>query len=180
MSTAALSGLFAILGVLVGGFASHILSLRREREARRHQLDAARQDLLRSRREELYALVAKWSLLISTNNLTFSSVMQGKLDYNDANDLLIKNAKDSPLDFNRIELLIEAFCPACREAYAKCLGARTLMNQVFTEFKREYDTRGPYQPYNQLKAYITAGTTFEAASDTLKAVIVREVRVLSS
>ncbi|MDQ2892142.1 MAG: hypothetical protein M3R64_03490 [Pseudomonadota bacterium] len=176
MLTALLSGAFALIGVALGGFSSHFLSLRREREARNHQITTQNRDLLRSKREELYSILAIWSTLLINNNLTFSGAMRGKITYDEANDIFIKNAERSEVKFERIDLLIDAYCPEVRPLYDIFLNIRSEINSIFFDFKNQYDKAGPYESYSQLKPYLSSGAKFEKAADHLKKEIVQRIR----
>lgn len=172
MNAALLSGAFALTGVALGGLATHFLSLRREREARNHSLSVEHRNMLRSKYEELYSLIAKWSIAMSTNALPFTAAMQGRITYDQANDLFIKNTEGRDFHFDRIELLIDAYVVQCRESFDRCLEFRSRMNAIHADFRRQYDAQGPSGEYNQAGPYIDATRAFAAAVENLKKQVV--------
>jgi hypothetical protein len=172
LDSGVLPAAFALAGVLLGGFASHYFSLRREREGRQHTSALDHLNMLRSKYEELYSLVARWSMAMATNTLSFAAAMQGKMTYDDANDVFISSQNGREISFERIELLIDAYAPECRTAFDQCIEARPRINAIHSDFRRQYDQEGPSGRYDQLSPYTEAAIAFESHAENLKSKII--------
>jgi hypothetical protein len=97
----------AFLGAAVALIAAILTNRSNTKSAlinRTHELELRRQDLNRSRGEELYTLLQKWINAIQGYYLVKGSIMSGKLTYNQGLELEIKNGESINTDLVRIQM----------------------------------------------------------------------------
>lgn len=128
-----LTGIFTLIAVYITQSNAN-----RQFEARlSHENAKERREVLRSRLEELYALVGDWSRNFVIYHTTFRRVMDGKITYNDALDITIKN--HSKFDANRLFTLVDLYFPESRPEFETIKELRSEANAIQSEFK-EYCT----------------------------------------
>src|SRR5260221_13458674 len=69
----------------------------------------AKRDLRRTKLEELFLAVNAWGNLMGSHSVTIHSVMIGKLEYDQANDLIIDSLKSAEKTAGRMEMLINLY-----------------------------------------------------------------------
>jgi hypothetical protein len=126
-----------------------------------HETAQRRAEVLRERGEELYVLSEQWLNGLTGYYLRKTSVMQGKLTYNQCLDLEIADGKENPVNFSRIELLIDVYFPSARPDYEQITKGRDTLNLIAAEHKRAYATGDidgtPYRrPFQQAMEAIHA------------------------
>jgi hypothetical protein len=125
LTSTTLGGVLTLVSVLLANRSSTArLNLQLDYEATQRKAQ-----ILRERGEELYVLTERWlNGLVAGYYLRRKSVMQGKLTYNECLDLEIADGKDNPVNFSRMELLIDVYFPSTREAYNRTYtGAKSSM-----------------------------------------------------
>jgi hypothetical protein len=108
--------------------------------ARAHELTLREQDLRRNRGEELYTLLQQWLNRLYGYYIVKQSVMSGKITYNDALDIELKDRDWTDGAHVRIEMLIDVYFPALRPQYVKVTQVRDEANDIVSEHKAEYST----------------------------------------
>jgi hypothetical protein len=101
----------------------------------------ARRELRRTKLEELFLVVTDWVKEININSLTIHSVMIGRLDYNQANDLIIDHLKDSKSSKNshaNVEMLITLYFPELKADYQTLHESREQINKTTQMHKKAY------------------------------------------
>lgn len=126
------------------------------------------------RGEELYNLIDQWLLGFATNYLRLSRVMQGKLTWNQHNDLTI--AQGSPkFDFTRIKLLIDLYFTELQAPYPALIEARTRLNAITIAYRKSYD-EGDFDGTQFLAPFVAAQRALEANGEDLKSKLVAVLR----
>ena len=108
--------------------------------ARAHELTVRAQDLSRSRGEELYTLLQQWLNRLYGNYLVKQSVMSGKITYNDALDIELKERDRTDGAHVRIEMLIDVYFPGLRPHYVQVIQVREEANDIVYKHKVEYSS----------------------------------------
>lgn len=108
---ALVGGLFTLLVAVIasliqGRQSTRILRLQLEHQDRKEATSQRRKYI-----EELFIAVKHWFDMIFIDNMNYRRVMDGKLTYNQALDLTIKNMGDQDYDFKRIEMIISLYFP---------------------------------------------------------------------
>jgi hypothetical protein len=106
--------------------------------AREHELRLHHQEVLRSRGEELYTLWQQWLNRLYGYYIVKQSVMVGKISYNDALDLEIKDRDRHDGSHVRIEMLIEVYFPRLRDQYTKVIKMRDEANEILASHRAAY------------------------------------------
>lgn len=167
--------LIALIGVLIGSYIAHSLSVRRERENRIASLKVAELNLRREKLEELYALLARWDLSMSSVSITWMMCMQGKFSYNDALDQ-ITTSQRKDIDFFRTDMLIDVYFPEGRKSYDSLMDHRTRVNRLQADFRRFYLQAGEGSLYPYLQRYVEASEELEKHALLVKNEVVSQLR----
>jgi hypothetical protein len=131
----------AFLGAAVALIAAILTNRSNTKSAlinRTHELELRRQDLNRSRGEELYTLLQKWINAIQGYYLVKGSIMSGKLTYNQGLELEIKNGESINTDHVRIQMLIEVYFPNLQTKYDQLILHRETANNIVHEHRERY------------------------------------------
>jgi hypothetical protein len=129
--------------------------------------------ILRERTEELYVLLQEYRNLLGRTNISYLHVMEGKLDYNQALELVIQQNKDD-IQFHRIQMLIDIYFPQHATAFAKLLDCRDEINDILAAHKRAYKSGESGKPF--VNPFIAALTRAENAGNALVIDLVVETR----
>jgi hypothetical protein len=140
-----------------------------------HEATKEKSNLLRSRGEELYAFLHHWLNALGNNYLGITSVMQGKLAYNEHLDMVIKSGVSEKFDAGRMELIVQAYFPSLRQEYGSVMNARTQLNRIALEHKRAYQ-RGDIDGQRFVSPFVAAQKAVEAAGEVLKQKLLQELR----
>lgn len=169
--TAVTSAAIALIGVWLANRSSKArLKLQLD-----HEADQLKAQIFRERGEELYVLVQQWLNNLAGYYLRRCSVMQGKLTYNQCLDLEIADGKENPLNFSRVELLINVYFPSTRAAYARTAHGRDMLNEVATEHKRAYE-RGDIDGTRFLEQFRNAIESIHEEGQVLQTQILERIR----
>lgn len=98
----------AILGGALAYWVQRDLS-NRERRAVKSDRDL---QILIERGEELYALADRWQKHAGSDFLMFRKVMQGKVTYSQAFDVIVENGQKRSVNFDRITLILRVYFPS--------------------------------------------------------------------
>ena len=169
--SAAIGGALALLGVSL----TNRSSTARLRLQLDHEAAQRKAQILRERGEELYILTAQWLNGLTGYYLRMSSVMQGKLTYNQSLDLGIADGKANPVNFNRVELLINVYFPSTREAYTRTTHARETLNEIAEAHKQAYKT-GDVDGTKFLEPFSAAIMSINAEGAFLQTQILESIR----
>jgi len=138
--SAAVSAVVGAVVALVAVFLTNRANAKSAKTTRDHELHLRRQDLLRSRGEELYTLFELWLNRLVGYYFVKCSIMSGKLTYNQALDLEIKNNSEVKGDHVRIEMLIDVYFPELRGEYDAVIESRERANDIVLQHKSHYTT----------------------------------------
>jgi hypothetical protein len=141
----------------------------------RFDSEKRRRQMLLDRGEELYALNVKWLNGFFAYYLRRSSVMQGKLTYNQALDLEIADLSKNTHDFSRIEMLIDVYFPSTRSAYDRLAAGRDALNEIASQHKRAYEA-GDLDGGAFYGPFLQAIQEIEEAGKSLKEEIIKGLR----
>ena len=134
-----------------------------------HQEKIQNQQIIKERFEELYILVCHWLNSFFSNYLHLRLVMEGKTDYNQYLDSIIKHENSANTNFSRIEMIIGIYGIQLRRQYEAVIAARTLLNEISLEHKISYKKGDPGHVY--LESFTTAQLALEDACENLKTAI---------
>ena len=95
-----------------------------------HERNTKRDTLHREKLEELYMLAVKYTKALGSHCLPYMSVMEGKLDYNQALDLTIESGNKETFDFDRLQMLIDVYFLKLRESFKQLIDVRDKMNEI--------------------------------------------------
>jgi hypothetical protein len=173
LASAAVGGAVALVGVYFTNRGNTArLNAQLDHEVRRR-----REELLRTRGEELYELIDKWLHGLFGHYLSKAFVMQGKLTYDQALDLDLKNGKSSSGNFGRIEMLIDVYFPTLRQQYNLVISHREATNKHVIAHKLSYE-KGQVDGTKFLQPFNTDQLALENAAEKLKAMIIEQVRAV--
>ncbi len=142
-----------------------------------HDAAQRKTQILRDRGEELYVLVEQWLNGLTGYYLGRSSVMLGKLDYNQCLNAEMADMKDYPVNFTRIELLIAVYFPSARLAYQQISKDRDTLNKIATEHKRSY-AAGDIDGTRFFKPFQQAMLSINETDPILKQSLLESIRAL--
>jgi hypothetical protein len=130
-----------LLAAMVGGGLALLATLLQQRRDAR----VRKEQLLRERGEELYGAAGRWINALAAYALRRTALMQGKITYNQCNDMDISLLGElgENFDAGRIELLIHVYFPSARKAFDDPLTEREKLNSIEIPFKRDYEQYGP-------------------------------------
>ena len=106
-----------------------------------HQDAKDQKEALRARLEELYQLVDHWAGDVISHYITYRSVMQGQLSYNQALDITI--ASESKGNATRMFTLADLYFPKCHDALKEIRASRDQMAEIEGAYRELYRESGP-------------------------------------
>lgn len=123
----ATTALTAFLGSSIAtAWVAHHLTIQRVRE-----------ELLRSKLEELFLAISGFSTQMNAAIIAYHGAMVGKITYDQANDL--SNRTDiSPRYFEKIQMMINLYFPELLDTFNSLLAARDKVATVRDAFKQAY------------------------------------------
>jgi hypothetical protein len=98
----------------------------------------AREELLRAKLEELFLAVSGYCTQATTSSFPYLSAMQGKITYDRANDLILKNADLSARHHEKAQMLVNLYFPEHRELLDSLVAALYKAQDVKNAFKQNY------------------------------------------
>lgn len=138
-STAILTSSLTLIGVRYTNKANN----ERLRIQLAHEHKLKRDELLRSRLEEIYVESRRYMNSLVTHFLPYRRVMEGELTYNQALDLTLERSYvHSP---ERVSLIMDMYFPELRESFIKVESCLEKTNQIKHSYKLQYkqgDTSG--------------------------------------
>jgi hypothetical protein len=122
------SAVSAFLGSgVASAIATHYLANRR-----------AREEVLRSKLEELFLATSGYCLQLSASSLPYLRAMHGAISYDEANQISTDSLDRSQRHFERAQMLINLYYPKALELFDKLTAARDKANDVRSNFKLHY------------------------------------------
>jgi hypothetical protein len=94
--------------------------------------------LHRDKLEELYVMSEKYFNSITMYYLQYIMVMQGQLTIDQVNDLIIKNSKNTNIDYHRLQMIIDFYFESLAEQFSRILTIRDETNSLILEYKQMY------------------------------------------
>ena len=124
--------IISLLTVLASGITAavvtHVLNSRKEERL-----------LVRQKLEDLHLAVHRYSIAMSCGFMPFLRAMEGGLDYNQANDMLIQGADGKDKDaFPTIERLMGIYFPDLEPEMTPIVDSRKKLNDLKHAFKLDY------------------------------------------
>ena len=173
LSSAIIGGAIVLIGVYFTNRSNAArLKIQHEYESKQRSIE-----LLRTRGEELYELMDKWLKMFAGYYLRRTSVMKGKLSYNDCLDLDIKDGKETTVNFGRISMLIDVYFPSARDAYDEINALREKINKIEGDYKRVYEN-GDVDGHRFIQPFINTQVSVEKAGDKFLGLISECIRTL--
>lgn len=161
---------------LLVSFLTNRSTEKRHQSQLQHDANQRKQELLRTRGEELYMVTSAWLKLMAVHHLRMVPVMLGNITYDQALDMELAESKPL-LDFERIEMLVDTYFPSVRDSYDAVLVEREKTNEIQLAFKREYQKVGPSTNHKQfLPAYEKSLMAMEELGKNLRVRIVESLR----
>ncbi|MFB9215709.1 hypothetical protein [Vibrio sinaloensis] len=150
-------------GVLIGaglGLSGVVFANRSSLSRLKLQLETERQresnQVKRERLEELYVLMSQWVNKFFSNFFKLTLVMEGTIDYNRYLDEIIEEGKSSPVDFQRMEMILNIYGRELLPAYQDILKCRDQIAEMATAHKVDYkqgkNCKNYVEPYSLLHA----------------------------
>lgn len=137
--------LIALSGVLVGStftiigtWLTNKANLRRLEIQLEHEKEITKENIIRSRLEELFILSDKYFNALISYQLPLRMVMKGEISFNDALDLHIKWSDESKDNFQRVDMIIEMYFTELKKPYNEILLIRDDLNILSEKYKKEY------------------------------------------
>lgn len=141
LASAVVGGALTVVGVWL----TNRSSTARLRLQLGHEVDQRKAQILRERGEELYVLVEGWLNGLAGYYLRKRLVMRGDLTYNESIDLGKADEKENPVNFGRLELLVNVYFPSASDAYKRTIHSRDAFDDIDTKYRQAYgagDTDG--------------------------------------
>lgn len=117
----------AIITAVVTLFSVYLSNIgHKNREIAQHNRNAAqrKEELRRSKLEELYSLFAKWEADVLSIYMVFIPVLSGKMAEKDAWDISNKNQLSNSGAFQQINMLVHLYFPEAKSELDSVLNAR--------------------------------------------------------
>jgi hypothetical protein len=132
LSTLIVTGLVTLIG---SGFGTAVVG---------HFLaeEKARRELKRTKLEELYLAFSGWEKSVGANSITFHAVMIGKIDYNQALDIVNNDPEGGRPRFDSVEMLISLYFPELKEDFKGVQKSLDQLNEIRQAHKRAYVAGG--------------------------------------
>jgi hypothetical protein len=89
--------------------------------------------------EELFLAFAPWEKIVSADSILFQRVMVGKLDYNQALDIVNEDKESKEPTFDTVEMLIGLYFPELNSAFQRVLKSLDHLNKIRQMHKRAYE-----------------------------------------
>lgn len=86
-------------------------------------------------------LLEEWLNALCVHYLPYPYVMRGELTFDQALDQNIESAKDKPLDFKRLEMIVDLYFPGLRTPLDRVHAAREDANKIIEKYKKRYKER---------------------------------------
>jgi hypothetical protein len=109
-----------------------------------HKLSSSRaeREFKRRKLEELYIAVHCYCTKLFTANIIWPDVMRGKIDYNEALDLFIKNHNENDKSHETtMTMIINIYFPELLPSFEAILRQRDQINCMKSDFKKAYQRR---------------------------------------
>jgi hypothetical protein len=137
-----------------------------------------RSQFLRSKLEELFMAYQGYCKLITTKvYMPFMQVMAGKINYNQALDLVISTPNDTPRHHETCEMIIRLYFDEFLPAWDELLKRLANLNSVQAEFKRSYEKGQDTQRF--MKPFDSAMVEFVKQEEILRNSIISKARKLT-
>lgn len=143
----------------------------------KHERKSKRDDLYRTKLEDLYILIVKYIKLLGSHYLPYLKVMEGELNYNQALDLTIESGSRDMLDFDRLQMLIDIYFPHLQESLNKLLEVRDDLNKIMNAHKNEYK-QGNLDGRKFIKSTLEALDQLDKTGDRLKKEIIAKEKAI--
>src|ERR1035437_4500616 len=116
-----------------------------------HKLSSGRaeREFKRRKLEELYIAVHRYCTKLVTANIVWPEVMRGKIDYNQALDLFIKNNSEKDESSRTAMMIINIYFSELLPSFEAILRQRDEINRIQSDFKKVYQRGEPYDSFLQ-------------------------------
>ena len=129
--------LLSLLTIVASGVAASYVTYRFS--ARRVWLESRRAKL-----EEFYLAFTGFSQLLGSHALPYMHAMATLIEYDEANDIAIRNSGDKPQHWAQLSMLAAIHFPELEAHVNELVQAREKWNDLRSAFKREYKRVGPH------------------------------------
>lgn len=167
---AAVTALSTLAGIRVANSsAERQLALRLQ-----HQDEKDQKEALRSRLEELYQLIDQWAGAMVSHYITYRSVMDGRLTYNQALDMTIAGKAEG--NAARMFTLAELYFPRCHENLETIKSCRESLGRIEGAYRANYREHGPVDGSNSAEELTEQLHRFNQSVDTYKKALAEYAR----
>jgi hypothetical protein len=135
----------------------------------------ARNDMLRTKGEAIFELVAAWGQNFAAQCVAIQSVMKGQISYNDALDIQANEVKR--IDHDRMQMMISAYFPVLQKELDRVLALRSAVTTLQTLHRENY-RRGETDGSALLRPYTEANLELAKSIESLKQSTVLQIRAI--
>jgi hypothetical protein len=175
-----------ITGSLVGAAVVGVLSILATHLSQRHaerllseqhdfQRSEQRDQVLRARGEELYAMSEGLGKAVFIAHFPLYAVMRGEMSYSSFYGLFKENMASNTYDHNRFEMLVDVYFPTTRAAYDEMQNALRAHNDVVARHRLAYkEGKGSGGEFR--KPFREADEAFQKAQNAFSRAVLTEIK----
>jgi len=145
LSSAPSEAWVGLIGVIIGALLSTFgvwltnrTSLKQLKIQLSHQKEEDKISIKRERLEELYILTDKWLGGFTNQFLRLTLVMNGKIDYNQYLDTVVKEGKSSQVAFERLKMILDIYGQEVKDDFKSIFDCRDEINNIISKHKERY------------------------------------------
>jgi hypothetical protein len=157
--------LVSVLTIVMSGVVAAVVTARLT--ARRQWLESRRQKL-----EDFFVAFTGYSRQLGSNALPYVRAMQELIDFNQALDSNLRDRGEAPRHGATLQMLAAIHFPELQSNVNHLLRARSQWNQLYAQFKSDYERLGPHR-----SAHLEAALSFARELDEIDAQFVKDIRL---
>ncbi len=161
--------ILSVLTIVCSGVVSAIVTYKLNKKKDERQF-------MRQKLEELNLALLRFCTQMGSYFLNFSSVMTGKITYNQALDIVNKSTNIENY-YDKISLILNIYFPQFNSHLEQIHNARDEGNEIVFDFKRFYDREGIHSQDHFRKMSVVINQLDKAETD-FKLAIQREARII--
>ncbi|WDE01009.1 hypothetical protein [Thalassomonas actiniarum] len=145
---------------------------KRLKEQLDHEKNLNAQKIRIEKLEELYLLAEGWVTSLASYYLPYTSVMQGKISYDEALTVAIEDGKNNAVDFKKLQMLVDLHFPEIQENFTQLLECRQEVNDIMFSHKKDY-MRGATNGEKYLLPFVQFQQKLEQEAQNFKLAIIQ-------
>lgn len=163
-----IGGIFTLLGVVIANKSSETrLKIQIESEHHKKQIQLKREKL-----DNLYILLTNWRNMFFSYTMNISLIMEGKINYNEHLDRVIKGDFNDNIDFQRLEMIVNIYIPELLPNFNNVLELREKIMNVRDQHKKDYSS-GKVNGEKYISPLMDAYSNFDSEIEKLRANIAK-------